>query len=171
MYIMSDTSEKVTGRVKWFNKNAGYGFITALDGDKDKEGDIFVHHSAVHVSSDQFRYLVEGEYVNFLWTNSGSDDEEHKWHATNVTGICGGPLMCETQNESRNLRNRGDEGDNANTEASQNGRQRHTARRYRGGGPRVTDSNGVEYRLVRNNNGKSRTQEPTTSSNDASTSS
>ena len=97
---MSNSSEKTTGRVKWFNKNAGFGFITAVDGDHSDE-DIFVHHTQLTVEKDQFRYLVDGEYVTFVWSDSGKEDENHKWHATNVTGICSGPLLCETQNESR----------------------------------------------------------------------
>ena len=72
---------------KWFNKNAGFGFITAVDGDHSDE-DIFVHHTQLTVEKDQFRYLVDGEYVTFVWSDSGKEDESHKWHATNVTGIC-----------------------------------------------------------------------------------
>ena len=79
-----ETQEKTTGRVKWFNKSAGYGFITATNGD-NKDQDIFAHHSALHVTKDQFRYLVEGEYVSFLWSKSGKENSEHKWQASEVT--------------------------------------------------------------------------------------
>ena len=156
---MSDSSEKTTGRVKWFNKNAGFGFITAVDGDHSDE-DIFVHHTQLTVEKDQFRYLVDGEYVTFVWSDSGKEDESHKWHATNVTGICSGPLLCETQNESRlSSSNRdggsgdGDSDGNGNGEGSSSSRSR-SSRRYRGGGPHFTDSNGDEYRLVRNRNSR-----------------
>ncbi len=142
---MSDTTVKTTGRVKWFNKNAGYGFITAVDGDHSDE-DIFVHHSALNVNTDQFRYLVDGEYVSFVWSESGKDSEQHKWHATSVTGICAGPLLCETQNESRSNSANQERGESADGGSSK------PARRYRGGGPHFTDSNGEEYRLVRNRN-------------------
>ena len=103
MYIMSDTSVKTTGRVKWFNKNAGYGFITAIDGD-NVDQDIFVHHSSLTVEKDQFRYLVEGEYVSFDWSLTDNESEGRKWQATSVSGVCMGPLMCETQNEARSNR-------------------------------------------------------------------
>jgi cold shock CspA family protein len=39
-----------TGRVKWFNSKAGYGFITVTDGPKSGT-DVFVHHSAIKVES------------------------------------------------------------------------------------------------------------------------
>jgi CspA family cold shock protein len=46
------------GTVKWFNDRKGYGFIQ-----KDKGGDLFVHHSAI--SMEGFRTLAEGERVSF----------------------------------------------------------------------------------------------------------
>ena len=52
------------GKVKWFNNKAGFGFVTALDGEK-KDTDVFVHHSAIKVSNEQYKYLVQGEYVTF----------------------------------------------------------------------------------------------------------
>ena len=47
------------GRVKWFNKKSGFGFITVADGDRVGT-DVFAHHSNLNVSQDQFRYLVQG---------------------------------------------------------------------------------------------------------------
>ena len=89
------------GRVKWFNNRAGYGFTTVLD--QDKKGiDVFVHHSGVHVDNEQYRYLVQGEYVSF--NVSKSDNKDHKCQATNVRGILGGRLMCETHLEMRKER-------------------------------------------------------------------
>jgi CspA family cold shock protein len=89
-------SERLTGRVKWFNNHAGYGFITVTDGDKSGS-DIFVHHSALEVESQQYKYLVQGEYVEFGLVKSSG--ETHEWQASNVNGIKGGKLMCETRRE------------------------------------------------------------------------
>jgi len=49
------------GKVKWFNAQKGYGFITGEDGQ-----DVFVHYSAI--SGDGFRSLQEGESVQFETT-------------------------------------------------------------------------------------------------------
>lgn len=48
----------MTGTVKWFNAQKGYGFITAEDGT-----DYFVHHSRIKM--DGFRKLDEGDIVEF----------------------------------------------------------------------------------------------------------
>ena len=96
---MSDSSaEKFTGRVKWFNNKAGYGFITVTDGPKSGS-DVFVHHSSIKVDSEQYKYLVQGEYIEFSLATVAND--KHECQATNVSGIKGGKLMCETRNESR----------------------------------------------------------------------
>lgn len=98
--IMSTEQQHCQGRVKWFNNKAGYGFITVSDGPVD--GDVFVHHSALTVSEEQYKYLVQGEYVEFeLMRVEGG---QHEWQASNVRGCNGGKLMCETRREVRTLR-------------------------------------------------------------------
>ncbi len=52
-----------TGKVKWFNAEKGYGFITSEDGT-----DIFVHYSAI--KSEGFKTLDEGQAVSFDVTES-----------------------------------------------------------------------------------------------------
>lgn len=95
------SSEKYTGRVKWFNTKAGYGFVTITDGSKSGS-DVFVHHSAIKVESEQYRYLVQGEYVEFkLSTVTGGS---HEYQAEEVSGIKGGKLMCETRRDVRTSR-------------------------------------------------------------------
>jgi CspA family cold shock protein len=49
----------LTGKVKWFNAEKGYGFITRDDGDKD----VFVHYNAIVGSG--FKSLKEGDVVEF----------------------------------------------------------------------------------------------------------
>ena len=99
----SDTSAPVrlTGRVKWFNNKTGFGFISVVGGnDQYKDAsEVFVHHSAVTVSQEQYRYLVEGEYVEFSVVITESGD--HKFQAGDVRGVKGGKLFCETRHEHR----------------------------------------------------------------------
>jgi CspA family cold shock protein len=54
------TVVRITGTVKWFNDQKGFGFITREDGEKD----VFVHHSAIQ-SNGGYRTLNEGDRVEF----------------------------------------------------------------------------------------------------------
>jgi len=46
------------GKVKWFNNQKGYGFITPEDGK-----DVFVHYSALQ--GEGYKSLEEGQEVEF----------------------------------------------------------------------------------------------------------
>ena len=48
----------MTGTVKWFNAEKGFGFISQENGD-----DVFVHFSAIQ--GDGFKSLDEGQRVTF----------------------------------------------------------------------------------------------------------
>ena len=56
----------------------------------------------LRLSNEQYRYLVQGEYVSFQI--SRSDNKSHKRQATGVRGVMGGKLMCETHLEMRKER-------------------------------------------------------------------
>jgi cold shock CspA family protein len=86
------------GQVKWFNNKAGYGFITVSDGEYVGK-DIFAHYSTIRVGDTQYRYLVQGEYVEFQL--SISTNTAHEFQATHISGIKGGLLMCETRQAVR----------------------------------------------------------------------
>ncbi len=51
-------SDRITGTVKWFNGDKGFGFIAREGG-----ADVFVHFSAIQ--SNGFRTLQEGQKVEF----------------------------------------------------------------------------------------------------------
>jgi CspA family cold shock protein len=95
------SQQRITGRVKWFNNKVGFGFVTAVEGDL-KEKDVFVHYSSINVPDDQYKYLVQGEYVDFELTDSEKSD--HEFHAINISGVKGGNLMCETRRLSSETR-------------------------------------------------------------------
>ena len=48
----------MTGTVKWFNAEKGFGFISVENGD-----DVFAHFSAIQ--GDGFKSLDEGQQVSF----------------------------------------------------------------------------------------------------------
>ena len=61
-----------TGKVKWFNADKGFGFITS-----DEGNDIFVHYT--EIQGNGFRTLEEGAKVSLdIKTNDRGD------HAANV---------------------------------------------------------------------------------------
>ena len=55
-------SDKITGTVKWFNENKGFGFI-------EREGgpDVFAHFSAIQSSG--YKTLAEGQRVELVVTD------------------------------------------------------------------------------------------------------
>lgn len=86
---------RTTGIVKWFNNKTGYGFITINSG-PDNGKDIFVHHSSINVEKKQYKYLVQGEYVEFEIIPVNN---KHQHQSHNISGINGGKLMCESREE------------------------------------------------------------------------
>ena len=62
-----------TGKVKWFNAEKGYGFITT-----DEGKDVCVHYSSIN--ADGFKTLEEGQAVTFDVVESDRGEQ-----AANVT--------------------------------------------------------------------------------------
>ena len=65
----------VKGKVKWFNNQKGYGFITPEEGK-----DVFVHHTAIQ--GEGYKSLEEGQEVEFE-IKTGPKGEQ----ATNVVKL------------------------------------------------------------------------------------
>lgn len=151
----TSSSERFTGRVKWFNNKSGYGFITATVGDING-ADIFVHYSAINVDH-QYKYLVQGEYVEF--TLNEITDGSHPHQAGSVTGINKGQLMCETRREIRVMRTKGKD-DDVDDEAQPKradgkGGKRAVKAKVRGSGPREdtkSDADAVHATVVHDTN-------------------
>ena len=64
------------GKVKWFNADKGYGFISREDGD-----DLFVHYS--EIQTDGYKTLDEEQRVQFDITTG----QNGKLQASNVTKL------------------------------------------------------------------------------------
>lgn len=145
-------TERVMCIVKWFDSKKGWGFASTLE---EPRRDIFVHHKAITVAKEQYRYLVQGEYIELDIVETSEGD--HKYQAGNVSGIKGGALMCETREAARlDQESRNDQGDddqrprqsrgpNSRGPSSQGGSRFNRGPRSRG--PREGD----EYILVRKN--------------------
>jgi CspA family cold shock protein len=56
--FLQEVSTMVSGTVKWFNDQKGFGLIQ-----QDEGGDVFVHHSAIDMAG--FKSLAEGDRVSF----------------------------------------------------------------------------------------------------------
>lgn len=67
--------EKVTGTVKWFSNEKGYGFLQ-----REGASDVFVHFSAIQ--SEGFKTLSEGQQVEFEVEQSPRGPQ-----ATNVVAL------------------------------------------------------------------------------------
>ncbi|TYI41211.1 hypothetical protein ES332_A01G003900v1 [Gossypium tomentosum] len=78
---------RVTGKVKWFTDQRGFGFITPDDGGEE----LFVHQSSIR--SDGFRILADGEEVEFVIDSS----EGGRTKAVDVTGPHGNPVRGTTR--------------------------------------------------------------------------
>ena len=91
----TENSDTQFGMVKWFNHTRGYGFISLVSKNKNsnEQRDIFVHHSNLLTQANIYKTLSQGEYVQL----EIKEDDNGKEYASNVSGLFGGPLMCETQ--------------------------------------------------------------------------
>jgi len=88
-YEFAATTDALLGKVKWFDKTKGYGFIVRDDGGSD----VFVHFTSLHWRGRGRRSLAEDEPVEFTLQEDGK--------AEHVTGPAGkfvrgdGPVMEE----------------------------------------------------------------------------
>ena len=69
----------MTGTVKWFNAQKGYGFISNEEGGED----VFVHFSAIQ--ADGYKTLEEGQKVSFETEQDPKDSI--KLRAINVQAL------------------------------------------------------------------------------------
>ena len=127
-------TSRVSGQVKWFNLKAGYGFLSVgqplCAGDSlVTTADVFVHHTNIRVGKSQFRYLVQGENVEFDVCESSKGDQ-HKFEAQNVKGPDGGPLTCEVKNEERRQEQQGQQQQEQQQQAGLVGQRSRPRRRH-----------------------------------------
>jgi CspA family cold shock protein len=82
--------EILNGRVNWYNKKKGYGFITCLSEGDFLNKDIFVHYT--NIKTENYKNLFSGEYVSFTLDKNNDKDA-----CLNVTGFNGGKLLTDNE--------------------------------------------------------------------------
>jgi len=68
-----EMSNRINGKVKWFNDKKGFGFI-----EREGGADVFVHYSAIQ--DEGFKTLKEGQEIEFEIVSGQKGDQ-----AANVT--------------------------------------------------------------------------------------
>lgn len=89
-YSTHSPEDRLLGRCKWFDERKGYGFIVVCDG-PSSNSDVFVHYKDLKPLINTRKSLRKGEYVNMKLT----ERDDGKSQAIDVTGVLGGPLMCD----------------------------------------------------------------------------
>jgi len=118
--MSSDTNPQF-GLVKWFNHTRGFGFISLVNENtkNDEQTDIFIHHSNLLTQANIYKTLSQGEYVQL----EIKKDNNGKEYASNVSGLFGGPLMCESQ-RTRFRESSEDSQNEVNTEGRTHGKNK-----------------------------------------------
>ena len=124
---VSKSTSKLLGCVKWFNNKRGYGFVTWTE-DSGKENDIFVHHTGIQPLNSQYRTLTTGEYVHFVLKEAENGEREQ---AIEVTGVNGGPLLCDQYSKRKSYFNYDEE---ENLDDKNEGESKPSRRGGKGGG-------------------------------------
>ena len=102
--MLEVSGNRIQGKVSWFNEKRGFGLV------KLDDNEIFVHHSEINVSKEVYKFLGEGEDVEFEVVEvEDKKSGNKKLCAKNLSGVNGQKLICETvknkvQDKSKNKR-------------------------------------------------------------------
>lgn len=83
------------GKVRWFDRSKGYGFIEPISRDDTNGQSVFVHQS--ELKADGYRYLFGGESIEY----HQKVDEQGRYKAVDVTGPDRGPLRVTRDRKKR----------------------------------------------------------------------
>ena len=96
----NNSEDSLVGRVNWFNRRKGFGFITVVTPNvKLTNTDVFFHFS--EIKTDNFKIVYPGEYVSFT-LGINDTDQENRTICKEITGVYGNELL--TDNEKYNVR-------------------------------------------------------------------
>ena len=92
--VLEDGGAKIhSGWVKFFHLKKGFGFIVDVEDGRE----YFVHYSSLQKRSNGWKVLYRGEYVQYKSEPCSGGQNV----ANEVTGIAGGPLLCEAYEINR----------------------------------------------------------------------
>ena len=81
------------GKVIWFDKNKGYGFLRVISETNNLDKEVFIHYSNI-LSEVPYKKLFPGECVSLTIIHN-PDIEGKEYSCKNVTGVFGTKLLCE----------------------------------------------------------------------------
>lgn len=85
------------GKVLWFDRKKGYGFVKLINPESENTGkDVFVHYSSINCDSD-FKVLYPGETVSIDVEKNTDDSSDKEFNTSNVSGVYGTSLMVDNE--------------------------------------------------------------------------
>tara|TARA_Y100000768_G_C23756218_1_gene576369 strand:+ start:31 stop:408 length:378 start_codon:yes stop_codon:yes gene_type:complete len=88
-------SKKEIGKVNWFERKKGYGFVNIIDPESELYSqDVFVHFTSINCENS-FKTLYPGEIVSLEVQEDNDTDKKYK--TSNITGLFGTKLMVDNE--------------------------------------------------------------------------
>ena len=88
----------VIGKVVWFDRKKGFGFVKVVDPQSEIfEKELFIHYSSIQCENS-FKILYPGETVSVDVEKNPEQGEDQKEYLTsNVRGVFGTSLMVDNE--------------------------------------------------------------------------
>ena len=85
------------GKVIWFDRKKGFGFVKLIDTKSKLHGkDVFVHYSSIN-SESNFKVLLPGECISIDVEENTDESNDKEFNTSNVTGLFGTKLMVDNE--------------------------------------------------------------------------
>ena len=85
--MSSESEQRLTGMVKWFNNKSGFGFVTVCSEGEFNNKDIYAHYYSIRVTNSQYKYLVQEEYVENTHSDTLLKKSEKTFKSMFLSGI------------------------------------------------------------------------------------
>lgn len=85
------------GKVIWFDRKKGYGFVKVINPDSEFfNKDVFVHYTSISCRSN-FKILYPGECVSLDIKKNTEEEGKKEFSTSNISGIFGTQLMVDNE--------------------------------------------------------------------------